>query len=434
MSRSLGLLFLLAFMAGAHIPRSFSLLYIALAFAWLLFRSGRLAELATLVAEACRYERPQLILVSLFSLSYPMAMLLFGFWSLGGRLFLDAVNATLLPWSLLLFGAVGIRHNPRILKTFYAGYCLGGLSFLLAALLKTRGLDWFANSGDQAMLFLAWGNEASINVRSIEQYGIVALACLPASIAAFCAQRFRSGWLLLAFSVVGLLSVQPLANGRLWIVSLLLASLPLLTRAIRCLFARLLPFSQSMKRAGLFSGLFLSMMLVLSFLFDEKLIPLQLCDERFDVYKRALLAWPDLVRGGRSLRFTAYLCDHSTPISVSLQGNSQPGTLQGQLSMLHSVPLDIVSSIGLLSALPLLLLLVIALVAWVRLFRVLVRIEFSGRSLMMHLLWSLSSVLLIQWLFQPLIYGDSLLYYLSFAVLGSVSAVGLPRGLATRSL
>ena len=88
--------------------------------------------------------------------------------------------------------------------------------------------------------------------------------------------------------------------------------------------------------------------------------------------------------------------------------------------MMHNVLFDVVASIGLLPALPLLALLLVSLMNYVRLLQRIVLVDhcLPHVGLSLTCLWSCCAVLLPQWLFQPLIYSDGLLYYFSYAAVG----------------
>ena len=88
--------------------------------------------------------------------------------------------------------------------------------------------------------------------------------------------------------------------------------------------------------------------------------------------------------------------------------------------MVHAVVLDIYNDAGFLPVVLLLSALLPALASIVRGFW-----SLSARGTcdwQWSVRWSWFVVLLTQWLFQPLLYGDGLLYYLSFLVLGLLAA------------
>jgi hypothetical protein len=215
-------------------------------------------------------------------------------------------------------------------------------------------------------------------------------------------------------------SVLPLLHGRLWLVSLALASLPLMWRVLVVFLQYILQATGSrswikfclpcLGAVGFFAVLWPSRS--------------QLCDERFSIYSGALHHWPELIAGGRMLRFSTVLCDGTTSVLVSMNGGPD-----AYFVFLHNVLLDVMATVGFWPSLPLLMALILASSAFVRFF-------FSGmgscdlvlRSPYFYSFWCFLAALIPQWLFQPIIYGDGLLYYLSYATLGALVVIVVSAG------
>jgi hypothetical protein len=340
-------------------------------------------------------------------------MLHFGFWQLTGRQILDVVSAVVLPSALLWWGAYWGRRDIRLFVACLLSYGFGGLVFLVSALLKTWDFNWFQPHADAGSLLMAWGSEASMNVRSIEQNGILNLVLLPVGLVLLLRKRYWPGGLVLIVAFVGWLSILPLAHGRLWIVSLALACWPLVCFAVLNLLSR---FTAADWTRRLIAGVLL--MTVAGFLIALWPHRSMFCDERFSMYMRALEHWPALGAGGRILEFQAPLCADNGTLTLVLRGGPP-----GSTTMLHSVPLDVMATIGFWPALPMLIFLGIAFYAFIQFSCLWLHFFFVNRSLSqagipLLVLWSFSAVIFPQWLFQPLIYGDGLLYYLSYAILG----------------
>lgn len=402
---------------GAHVPKAFSLLYLILFVSWFFIAFVDPRPLAPLPTNRLKFLRIVQALVFLFSLTYPLAMLGFGFWTLSGRSTLDVVSALLLPNGMLWWGVHMARRNFQLFTTCLLAYNFGGLIFLSSALFKTSGLNWYSARLDPGSLFVPWGNEISMNVRSVEQNGLLNVALLPASLILFFQRRFALASILAIPASFGILAVLPLSNGRLWIPSLLLSAWPLL-----CLIFRLIP-TRVLNRAPFF---FISFVFLFATFFkglSSSVIPLSLfCDERLGIYQQSLARWKELITGGRLLNFTVSACGQQ-PLRLSLNG--QPGAAW---AMLHSVPLDVVGSVGLLPALPMLLFLLVA--AWLySKFAIswLAPPSFGEHSFYLLVLWSALAVVVIQWLLQPLIYADGLLYFLSYSLLGALFALKSPQ-------
>ena len=403
-------LLVLILLVGAHVPRSFTLLYLFIALNCFIAITQ---HCLTLPRPSCRNPAFSLsLLLICFSLLYSTMMVRYHFWSLQGRDLLDFTSSLVLPGSLFLTGLSIVRRSPKLLARCLFSYSIGALIFLIACLIKTRGFDWFGPQLDPASLFVAWGSETSMNVRSIEQNGILAISFLPIAIISFSRSRYITSLLVSLFSILALLAVYPLANGRIWIISLILSTLPLFGSATLLL----LKLSRSVQPLLKYCLLAITSLTVVGTV--RPLVNIAICDERFFVFTEALHRWETLFAGGRKLAFTITQCT-GIPISVSMHTY-----VPQSLTMLHSVPLDIIASVGIFVFIPLGLCLLVALYLTSRLFFELIHcLSASTNSYTSHLvLWGFISTLLPQWLFQPLIYSDGLLYYITFLCFGALFA------------
>lgn len=398
-------------LVGAHVPKAYSLLVVALVFTALKASREDHRALPPMAADRLLSWRTAQVLVLVFSCSYPLAMLHFEFWQLSGRQLLDVVSAVVLPSGLLWWGHYWARRDLRLFLGCWLSYGLGGLLFLLAALIKTRGWAWFAPQVDSGSLLMAWGSEASMNVRSIEQNGILCVVLAPVALRLLWRRRYLAAGATLLVALIGWLAVLPLHEGRLWIVSLALACWPLAAWSSRSLWGMLHFWGVSdWARFGV--PLTASAAVAVGWAFRP-----HLCDERFSIYAEALRHWPELIAGGRILQYPYQLCNGQTA-ALALQESGGPAS---GLSFLHNVPLDVLASVGLGPSLPLLLLLILAL--WAAGSFLLMWCRPGGCSLQLQLFWGVLAVLVPQWLFQPLLYGDGLLYYLSYSALGALLAI-----------
>lgn len=409
-SFSISLVILFAFV-GAHVPRAFTLMYLILGLSALMALQSNSTPSNLLPESRLRLFRVLQLLVLLFSLSYPLAMVHFGFWQLTGRQALDVLNAFLLPNALYLWGFYMARQHFQLFTACLLSYSIGGLVFLVSALIHTWGFDWFALRPDSGSLLLPWGNYSSMNVRSLEQNAILNIVLLPVGLYALRERRYRLSMLFMLLALIACLAVLPLANGRLWIVSLVLAAWPFgcfIFRSVTACFV-LCRFSRTQI---LFALLFGS---AIPFVFPAHLRA-PLCDERFDIYRISLIHWQELIAGGRVLTFRSLRCDGHTSFLVSLLGHH--GT---DVFSLHNVPLDVLATVGLMAALPILVVLIFALLlffnyalSWTQ------NKAFMNSCCSFHIFWSFVAVLVPQWFFQPLMYSDGLLYYISYAVIASL--------------
>jgi cation transport ATPase len=145
------------------------------------------------------------------------------------------------------------------------------------------------------------------------------------------------------------------------------------------------------------------------------------------MFLQAFKHWPDLIAGGRILHFQSLACWGQKSFIISLRGDPSASILS-----MHSVPLDVLATIGFWPALPMLSFLAIAFYAFIRFsfiwfhpFRENIHLLSQAGA---HILvfWSVLAAIIPQWLFQPLIYGDALLYYLSYAMIGFLIVIGKP--------
>lgn len=398
-------------LVGAHVPRSFTLMYLILGLSALMALPSESRHNIPLPLSGQRLFRILQLLVFLFSLSYPLAMVHYGFWDLDKRYLPDILNALLLPNALFLWGFHMACKRFRLLNACLLAYSFGGLVFLLSALIHTRGFDWFAFGFSHGSLSLPWGNHSSMNVRSVEQNGILNIVMMPVGIYALSVRRYWLSVFFLSLSFIALLAVLPLANGRLWIISILLSFWPLACRSFNSVSSRLTLTQYSWTGPACLISLIATIILSVHPRFNDFF-----CDERFEMYRQAVIHWKELISGGRLLAFRSLLCDGRSSVLVSLNG--MPNS---DVTMLHSVPLDVAASVGLLVAFPLLVVLATALVlffvfalCWAR-NQATLPTTFDS-----YVFWSFLATLIPQLFFQPLIYGDGLLYYLSYAVIAAL--------------
>jgi len=399
---------------GLHLPRSFTLLYgFAGVIAALVLLAGQGSDLNN--GGVHHSNRRSTLLLVLFALSYGIGMMWWGFWRWPADA-LDLVNALILPGLLFFVGiqaaALSRTWSTRVLLT----YSLGGVVYGLAALAVARQPWWNLSQIFPRTIHVAWGSLVEINVRSVEQTSYPALLLMAPALwllgAQSSARQRRLGIVLLAISALGAHVVWSL-NGRLGWISLLWSMVPIVWLLGSRLFALLCrTWHQSCWILLIVSALlgFGHRILFRGGIQGSGTWSQGLCDERFSIFGSILMRLHQAPWGGRSLVVPFSLCgDPSSTLVLAAKG--------GALTMVHNVILDIYFNVGWI---PVVLLLAVIIpnvlavfwgfwVAWPR------------WDWQVVLRWSWVCFLACQWLFQPLLYSDGLLYYFSFFVLGLLS-------------
>ena len=391
---------------GLHLPKAFTLLYLALLVCAIQVRQSRPQAKVALPA----YWRWSFLGLSLFSIVYLGIMLYWGFASPHGSGLLDCISALVLPaacfWIGLRLPVLGRATTTKLLLA----YGLGALLYVVAALFVARHPWWAIDQVYTVDIATPWGLPKIVNVRSIEQNGILALAMLPSALLLVMKPSVLAragGGVMGGAALLGLHAVLSL-NGRLGFLALALAVTPLLSLAwhARHRVPRWLP------AAGL-GTVVVSLCVIWRHPSFQRLLGGVFCDERFGLFAGFLQKLSQGLWGGHQIVVASSSCDGKTPFVFGGGGI-------GSLVWVHNVVLDIYNDAGFIPVLLLLFALVPPLISIVRGFW-----RLSSRGIwdwQLSVRWSLFVVLVTQWLFQPLLYGDGLLYYLSFLVLGLLAA------------
>ena len=388
---------------GAHVPKAFTLFYLALAIGtfWMY------GQAPSLGLRRSQLIPPIWVLISLqaFSLGHAYGMVHYGYWSFAGRDFADLIASVFLPIWCISLGFAFQKVNKKLLATLILAYSAGALFYFLLALLKTRGLNWYSPVGDVGSILTPWGIAQSMNIRSMEQNGILALVGLPLGFELLLWGRRWAGWLLLVFGLLAGCATISL-GGRLWIPSFFLASLPLVFGLVAEFKAKIL---FDWRSRGICLGVLVLFLIVLFSRFSS------LCDERFSLYAGFLRRLDQVFWGGRSIRFDANVCNGGLyPYDAS--------GLAGTSPMAHNVLLDLIKDTGILAVIPLMMVFAAVMFRYLTVFlpavvRVRVRENWSDLALN-----GVTAVLIVQFMFQPVLYGDGLLYYFGYIIMGALLA------------
>jgi len=376
----------LAALLGLGVPRSFALL-----------------SLAVLVVLGCwgrpkQPQPPRWLLgcagcLVLFGLSYSISQVLWGVWSPPMAWLKEIINLTLLPAACLLAGWCLGHWAPRQGTRVMLLYILGGLLYVSLALALSRSPWWDLRQSFELLIQVPWGSDGLTNVRSVEQRGFLALGLLPIAVVMASRQRF---WLALGCGALGLVAMHVgiSTQSRIGWAILALACLPLVL------------LLRSLRPRWLVLGL-------LGVGTVGAITRGWLCDERFWLVKDFLQAMPSALWGGRQIAFTYQSCPPVTQLRF--------GSFEGaSASLAHSVFLDVYNDVGLL---PLLfLLLAVIPLAWKTGRGLVSTFQHGFLTTGLLLRWSLVSLVVVEWLIQPFLYSDQLMFTMAFLFAGYLLA------------
>ena len=372
---------LLAFALGLHVPKAFSLYYLLLG--WLAWRS-RGAPCQAL------WIRFSALMLLAFGFSYAAISVHYGLWQLGGRDLLDLISMLLLPAAGVWLGALAAaRISWRSMGRLWLAYGIGALAYTWAVLLHGRGLSFLLEARRVSTIAVPWGSDHLMNVRSVEQNAaLVVTWWLPGLWLLLRERQKILGGLMLACANAGLAAVVCF-HGRLGYVMLPLGGLPLVWLLRRSAwFWRLLMFGITT---------------VVGLLIWKPHLAQRLLDERFDRFAGFFPVAPQFPWGGNQLHFEG-----------AMAYDSRLGEL------MHNVLFDSYVRVGWLPSL--LLIMGSVPLFWGALKTLLVALSQSKNRGGALLASCLFLCLTIQWLFQPLIFSDGLLFYFGFLLMGFLAA------------
>ena len=391
MSINLQTLLPLAFslLFGLGVPRSFSLLYLALAVtAWFALRRPGLQHSPLLL-----WTTPWLVL---FGGSFAAFQVGWQVW-LPVRAFVPEILAILvLPSAGLVVGWLLQRFGRLCVTRLIFAYLLGALIYALLALALSRTPWWNLAQTFPHVLRVPWGSEEWLSTRAVEQRAFLSLTLLPVGLPLLLQPQARHRWWGAVCVLMACLAMH-LAwalQGRIGFASLLLAALPCLRFLRRSALRWLL--------AGL-AGTLLSLSIGTG----------RLCDERWWLIGGFLKHLGDAPWGGRLIHYTYADCKPG----VWLTFGSSAGT---SAFTPHNLVLDIYNDAGWIPCVCLLMAMVPLLVALLRGFWI--SFARDGWDGQLALRWGVFCVLLVQWFAQPFLYTDQLMFSIGFVLAGTLLA------------
>lgn len=399
---------LLTFLVGLHLPKAFTLLYLLyLLLAWQTRKvsiqaSGRIWILVPLFV---------------FSIGYVWSSLHYGFWTLLSRDALDLISMILLPCAGVWLGSrLAECLTARQLCQIWLAYGLGALLYVWITLLFGR-VDDFSSVFNiwlhhrDLTIPVPWGEFESMNVRSVEQNASFAVSWfLPSLWLLMRGQKHFLPQMLALIGPASLLAVLAF-HGRIGILVGILSLLPVAWAIV----------SEHQKPRPLLRFIYLVLSSLVVFLSISLLsllwgvgdvgsrILARVYDERID---RIVGFWPhlqDTIWGGQALTFQYF--DQQRQVLVGFDAASG--------DLLHSVPLDLLVRSGLIPSLAVSL--AMSLLYWRSLSRLLIWLQVPSCRPDALIASGFLIALTVQWLFQPLMYADGLLFYFGFLFLGALA-------------
>ena len=386
--------FILAFLLGLGLPRSFLLLFIIEAFCiWLAWRQN--------------HERGNRLLASLsiallcFGLSYVAAQIAWKVWLPISDHLQEVLTAAVLPalglmggWCLQRLKATVISR--KTITLLIVAYGLGSLVYVLISLSLTQSPWWHWFDPVKQSVFVPWGSDHPLNMRSVEQRAYLILACLPAAFILFNKQetRYRAMASLLLVVFIGALIATLAFQGRIGLLILFVSALPWMTT-----------LSLLGKRLNTL-WVILAMISVLA-------ISGRGCDERLWLQLGFLGNVSTAPWGGRLIRFHYADCNPAI--------TNRFGSFAGSnASSPHNVLLDVYNDAGIVPAVFMLIAISPIVVCVLRSFYI--RYSLNLWDWHSAVRWALFSTLLVEWLTQPLMYSDQLMFAVGFFYAGILLA------------
>lgn len=400
----INLLFLLI---GLHIPRSITVMTIA----FLVVICVNLDSIAFVL----RKHATVLILAAIFGILYASVSTYFSLWPVDSRGSLESASFLFLP-TISLFSGLILSSSPANLarlKYILLAYLSGAAFYFLASLvitfLRQPALNLF-RFGGASLLNDPWSLHHMVNIRSMEQNIVIACAVLPPLL--LTKKLSHRSYSSLALAAIGIIAIFV----GLFVQSRLVGLTCFFSTAISLIVVQLsksqIKNNASSKLLTL-PGLLLLSLLSLAVSFSLGRGPVlarllsRIYDERFDRAFALFRHLPDTIFGGKIVVFSFW--------DIQRQASFIFDARAGDL--MHNVFLDVLIRTGILPALILISLVFLLACNIPRYLSSLLPVASAPD------LFSLSiaflSVLFFQWMFQPLIYSDQVLFFLSFFFLGA---------------
>lgn len=375
---------ILAFILGLGFPKTFTLLYLILLISFYLqVRHGSWLASSPVIIP--------LVSLFLFGISYSVIQIWHTTWMPWRFYIPEIIAVSILPALCLVVGwLIGAQRMTKSTRWFIS-YILGSLIYALLSLLRSHQPWWSILQPIHHVALVPWGEPQWLSIRAIEQRGFLSFAFI-ASIAPLVKAERVNKIIIVVHLVLGLMS--------LYVVYATQSGIGLLT-----LYLILLP------TITLLSGRILKLTVLIGVVTPLLLGILsgRICDERISLVANFIREMPNALMGGRVISFNYNSC-------IANESPSFGNAVNTDAFSPHNVILDIYNDAGLVPCLFLFVGILMLTIWWlVGYFRML---KVEGFNNCLSCRWSIGCVLFIQWICQPFMYTDQLMFSLGFLFLG----------------
>jgi hypothetical protein len=378
-----------ALLLGLGIPKAFSLLYLGLVGAvfWMLRHPG---------VGASRLLIWSMAWLVWFGLSYSAFQVGWAVWNPARSYIPEIMAVSILPAAGLCVGWLLNRRGQSFCTALIFTYVTGALIYSLASLALSRTPWWNLAESFEHVVRVPWGHPEFLSTRAVEQRAFLSLALLPIGVTLACSGLKSHRYIGAVMLGMALLAthVSWAMRGRIGLAALAISLIPLLWLLRRSSFRWLI-------------------VLLCSVAMELAIASGKLCDERPWLVGGFLSRLPQAPWGGRLIEYSYADCNP--------QATNQFGSFLGSSSFTpHNLILDVYNDAGWIPTVCLLLAMLplgfYLLLGFWRTF------SSMGWTWPLALRWSIFSVLVVQWVAQPFLYTDQLMFSIGFIVAGIVLA------------
>ena len=380
---------LVALFLGLGVPKAFSLLYLGLfGTFWLTWRDPWEAPPRRLVWS--------LIWLCLFGFSYAVFQVGWKVWSPPSAYLGEILAVIILPAFGLMSGWRLKRRGQSFCTVLLLSYVAGALIYSLVSLAISRTPWWNIGETFLHVVRTPWGHPEFLSTRAVEQRAFLSLVLIPVGLPLLRNAKKSLRYLGAGFVVMACLAthVAWALQGRIGLAALALSLIPCFCLLSKAWMRYLTAFLSTASIAIAVGGGYV-------------------CDERPWLIGGFLANLYQSPWGGRLTRFSYLDCN---PRALN-----HFGSFEGSSSFTpHNLILDIYNDAGWIPTVCLLM--AILPLLWFLLIGFWRSVSVKGWTWPLALRWSFVSVLLVEWLAQPFLYTDQLMFSIGFVVVGILLA------------